>query len=559
MTLRPWLKSVRKVLGTSSRGHSRRRQQALPCAAQMETLESKQLLAAAMSAGINYDKNTHVVTITGEDSQGKGDVATVTESGNQIIVKLTRSSGLSESKTYNASSVTRIDFFGLKGDDKFDNKVNIDSKAEGGAGNDTLYGGIGNDTIDGGGDDDKIDGRNRKDTLKGGDGNDVIEGGDDLAADELHGGSGSDTLKGQGGADSLYGNGDDDTLKGGDGDDLLQGGGGVDECDGGSGDGDKLLAELSSGADYDLILTNTRLNNNVLIGIEKAELVGNSKGNLLDASGFTEGSVTLIGGDGNDTLYGGSASDLLQGGNGNDGLYGGEGRDVLEGGKGADRFLIEDVEGFVFVPVADPIRDAKPEDAVITFLDKTTNWTAYEIRAIDQGLAWLHNKTNNTTLLKLKNGDDLTFERHQDLDGANANNTSDGTIRFANAGINAVKGADAVAVHEIGHNWDSENARWSDFMGKSKWQSHPLDRSVPKGFVRARNLDGEAQPYIYSKDAGFARADGYGKTNPHEDFASTIECYYRLTRDATDSGVNAKSTWQSKWDFVDSFLKTQKS
>lgn len=329
MSLRPWLQSVRKVLGTSSRGHSRRRMQTTPCAAQMETLEGRQLLAASP---IRIENRVLMI-----DGTAQSDDVKVTQSDNIVTVTMTTGTTIL-SKTYNKSSFDKISFSGNNGDDKFDNKtsLNVDSTLNGGAGNDTLKGGFGNDLIDGGANDDTIDGRNRKDTLKGGSGNDLIEGGDDLAADELHGGTGNDTLKGQGGADSLYGNGDDDTLKGGDGDDLLQGGGGVDECDGGDGDGDTLLAEIGSGEDYDLILTNTRLNENVLKGIEKAELVGNSKANRLDAGGFTKGSVTIRGGAGNDTLIGGSRDDELSGGDGNDRLTGGKGDDSLSGGKGND-------------------------------------------------------------------------------------------------------------------------------------------------------------------------------------------------------------------------------
>lgn len=594
MTLRPWLQRVRKVLGTSARGHSRRLPQTTPVAAQMETLEPKQLLAAGII------KSGSVVTITGEDSSGKGDVATVTksESGNQIFVKLTRSSGLSETKTYNTSSVTRIDFFGLKGDDKFDNKVNIDSKAEGGAGNDTLYGGIGNDTIDGGDHDDKIDGRNRKDTLKGGDGNDLIEGGDDLAADELHGGSGKDTLKGQGGADSLYGNGDDDTLKGGEGDDLLQGGGGVDECDGGAGDGDTLLAEIRAGENYDLILTNSRLNNNVLIGIEQAELIGNSKGNLLDASGFTKGSVTLRGGAGNDTLYGGSKGDLLEGGKGNDGLFGGDGADTLKGGADSDRLLVQ-------MNALGSAKDWTPDyssrdDATISFKDTVRvdtapgtlnviarNWTAHEIRQIDVGLAWIHAATNNTRLLKTSDGSNLTFERvdviegtvrgrnvwdrnHETHDGfvwSDHDHVATGTIKMSDYAFGTGKLPDRTAVHEIGHNWDTEheNATVGVFRNLSGWTEDPYDLVfadppfipgqllLPIGTVlRDGLIKAEDGNWAYEEDALFANNGDHVRENPREDFATSFaDRYMNSHRDDSDA--------KAKWDYMDAFIKSMRS
>ena len=62
------------------------------------------------------------------------------------------------------------------------------------------------------------------------------------------------------------------------------------------------------------------------------------------------------------------------------------------------------------------------------------------------------------------------------------------------------------------------------------------------------DLSGVAQPYIYASTAQFARLDGYGKTNPKEDFASSLETYY--------SGANAAANWQSKWNFIDNFLRS---
>ena len=62
-----------------------------------------------------------------------------------------------------------------------------------------------------------------------------------------------------------------------------------------------------------------------LTGIDQASLTGGPSGHRLDASAFTLGSVTLVGGAGNDTVLGGSGDDILTGGGGVDSLDGGGG------------------------------------------------------------------------------------------------------------------------------------------------------------------------------------------------------------------------------------------
>ena len=55
-----------------------------------------------------------------------------------------------------------------------------------------------------------------------------------------------------------------------------------------------------------------------MIGIERAELVGGSGANIIDASAFSGRSVTIRGLAGNDEVYGGRGNDLLSGGGGQD-------------------------------------------------------------------------------------------------------------------------------------------------------------------------------------------------------------------------------------------------
>lgn len=254
----------------------------------------------------------------------------------------------------------------------------------GAAGNDTLLGGGGHDSLAGEDGDDQLTGAAGDDQLDGGAGTDVlIESGaanyllsesslsgsstDGLVSveqarltlgnangsinaadfsgvttltggvgnDTLTGGNSNDVLIGGEGADSLVGNAGDDTLAGGLGNDSLTGG-----------DGSDVLSETADVAS--LILTNTALTglgNDVLTAIERALLMGGAAANTFNASAFTLGAVTLIGGAANDSLLGGSGADSLEGGLGNDTLkgnaagdtlLGGDGLDSLEGNDGAD-------------------------------------------------------------------------------------------------------------------------------------------------------------------------------------------------------------------------------
>ena len=245
----------------------------------------------------------------------------------------------------------------------------------GAAGNDTLIGGAGNDVLEGDLGDDQLTGGAGDNQLDGGAGTDVIVESGSIAytlSDILLIGAGVDTLMsieqarltlsnaggsinaltftgrtmltGGTGNDSLIGGTGDDFLVGGDGADTLAGMTGNDTLTGGladdssdGGDGDDLLSETGDVAS--LILTDTNLTGlgiDVHTRIERAQLTGGAAINLIDASAFTLGPVTLIGGAANDSLLGGSGADSLDGGLGNDTLKGNLGGDTLLGGDGLD-------------------------------------------------------------------------------------------------------------------------------------------------------------------------------------------------------------------------------
>lgn len=135
--------------------------------------------------------------------------------------------------------------------------------------------------------------------VNGGTGNDVINASSSNVSTILRGDAGNDTITGSG---------QSDTLTGGAGKDSLDGRAGTDTV-------------VETTADEAMTLTNTQLSGNgtdQLARIERAVLTGSAASNTLDASAFTLGNVTLLGGDGNDTLIGGSGNDSLDGGAGSD-------------------------------------------------------------------------------------------------------------------------------------------------------------------------------------------------------------------------------------------------
>ena len=121
--------------------------------------------------------------------------------------------------------------------------------------------------------------------------------------------------------DTLIGSPGDDSITAGGGNATIMGGGGIDT--------------LVESFDANFTLTNSSLavalkNSTAtfiesLSGIDQASLTGGNSGDDINASAFTLGSVTLVGGSGNDTLLGGSGNDFLTGGGGQDMLNGGAG------------------------------------------------------------------------------------------------------------------------------------------------------------------------------------------------------------------------------------------
>lgn len=398
---------------------------------------------------------------------------------------------------FSKSSVTSIEVRSLGGNDVVENDTSISSRQFGGSGNDVLRGG------------------SARDYLYGQSGNDQLLG--NAGNDYLSGSYGNDTLEGGSGNDSLYGSYDDDTLLGG------------------------------SGADY---------------------LYGSSGNDVLKGE---SGNDSLYGGSGDDDHYGGSGNDYLSGSSGDDGLYGGSGTDSLRGGGGDDRFLVLNDVPVQFLGItvghttADTIHDKASNDAKVNFengegrrfdfsggrwseLDDGT-FTPAEIERVDQALADLHHKTGNTTLLKKADGGEVVFERlgpqidgNFNVGGVNGG----GKITLLDATFSSDRGLAQTVFHEIGHNWEDENARWDDWKAISGWRSFFWFWESKDGYTQSGDGD-----WWYRDGTTFA--SNYAKTNPKEDFA---EYFSKVMME--DTGRNfiksGENTNAAKQAFMDQFF-----
>jgi Ca2+-binding RTX toxin-like protein len=341
-------------------------------------------------------------------------------------------------------AIEKIEFTGSNGESFISASSYTNGSVEivGGAGNDTFYGGSGDDYIDSGGYTDQstwID----LDYIDGGAGNDYLIGDtgsdSDLSLDTLNGGAGNDTLVGGRDNDTLNGGTDNDTIDSGSGDDKIDGGTGI----------DTIVDFIYTNA----ILTNDRIFNDTLIGIEQAKLTGSSQSNTINAVAFSGniafsggdgdddisggignltafgengndtlrgqvGNDTLSGGDGVDSLYGDAGIDSLSGGDGDDTLDGGIGVDTLIGGTGSDSYYIDNInDGAIETSAA--VTDI---DTIYSAIDYTLGTNIENLNLIETSSIAL-NGTGNSL-------DNTITGNHFDnnLSGEDGNDTIDGGI-----------------------------------------------------------------------------------------------------------------------------------
>jgi len=204
-------------------------------------------------------------------------------------------------------------------------------------------------------------------------GDDTINGGGD--DDRIFGGLGLDTLNGDGGDDIIAGDANNDSIDGGFGSDIIFGGDGDDTING------------NAGVDF----IHAQGGNDLVFGGTEIDIIRGNEGD--DELHGGEGNDRLFGNDGNDRLFGEAGLDRLFGLAGNDALVGGVGTEDnrLSGGEGFDRFISASTE--------DVLLDRNGGDALLNFVNGSSEWTNLEIEVIDEGLDRLVAETGNTRLL----------------------------------------------------------------------------------------------------------------------------------------------------------------
>jgi Ca2+-binding RTX toxin-like protein len=189
----------------------------------MESLEDRQLLAAALTVTFDYADGLGILHIEGTD---QADTVVVRQANGWISVDGAKLNG--SYSAVSASYVHAIDVNTLGGDDRvllnsevnyWQQPIRALSIVDAGTGNDQIVGLAGPNLLNGGEGNDVVVGNNGHDVLLGGAGSDLLYGlgGDDIldggeASDALLGGAGMDILLGGADADYLFGEGDDDFL-----------------------------------------------------------------------------------------------------------------------------------------------------------------------------------------------------------------------------------------------------------------------------------------------------------------------------------------------------------
>ena len=254
------------------------------------------------------------------------------------------------------------------------------------------------------------------------------------------------------------------------------------------------------------------------------------------------GNDTLTGKGGNDNLYGGNDVDKLFGGNGLDGLYGGAGTDEMFGGDGVDRFLM--MEGQT------EAKDATSSDAIIRFKNDAKTWNPDEITDVDKGLRVLHLRTQNDNLLETSSNGTLTFWRGDTKGTTLATNYGGGKIVMRDAAFETAADATLTTIHEVGHNWDTEHGKWTDWMKLSGWRSTKPTGSDVSKYTKGSDKD---ENWWHLNSATFGR--NYGKTNPREDFAASWQSYFVKRNGLVDSaGTTTLSS--AKTSHLDTFFSS---
>ena len=362
-------------------GNTRKRAARISRAANIEILETKQLLYASAlflpaTGELNIVLNSSdtvrvsapngvvlIETLNGTTFTPITSVSGVAASSVQSIVILGGDDGntidLSGVLAAQFTSLTSILVDGANGNDLLIGSPDFADSIIGGHGHDTIQGNGGNDTLLGGDGDDSISGGTGDDSINSGDGDDSVsgdDGNDSINAsngqDTVSGGNGNDTIGGANGQDSLNGDAGDDFINGDGGTDTINGGDGNDSILGGEFD-DSLLGgngndTINGQAGADNI--NGEAGDDSLLGGAGNDVITSGDGNDFVNAGM--GNDTVTGNAGDDSLLGGAGQDSINGNQGNDTVRGQAGDDTLFGGGGAD--LVDGGEGNDLVQSGDP-------------------------------------------------------------------------------------------------------------------------------------------------------------------------------------------------------------
>ena len=114
----------------------------------------------------------------------------------------------------------------------------------------------------------------------------------------------------------------------------------------------------------------------------------------------------------------------------------------------------------------------------------------------------------------------------------------------------------ATAVHEMGHNWDTEQSNYTGWKALSGWRS-----TDPKDTNKYRKGTDTDENWWYLKSATFGR--DYGKTNPKEDWSTAWQSYFMFHNAASTGGLLPSTGAQSrlasnKLTFLDQFFNSKK-
>ena len=439
----------------------------------------------------------------------------------------------------------------------------------GGYGNDTIYGGdervdvlaylgygmvstpeyqnVPGDEIDGGPGVDTIRGEGGDDTLEGGSGSDNIRGG--LGHDQLDGGVDGDDLGGNEGDDQLYGGRGTDVLCGDEGADFLSGGDEMDYARGGAG-----IDSMYGGRGDDWLWGG--LENDLIKGEDGHDhLFGNDgDDNLYGGMGNDE----LTGGEGNDRLIGGPWGDWLWGGSGMDALLAWNGWDfVIDGGPGSDRIYVSSAGDAELFSAGEDAAFLVVDGAGGTLSSGDTwtggSWTDDELDLMDRAVRLLHEINGTDTLIQKSDGTYCTLTRGGTTTRDAAAWNDDGNLVFFDASI----GLPRTYVHEFGHNWDTENPRWEEFLEISGWtQEFPGDDTT------LLETERYGEVWWYDPSANFA--EDYGESHPVEDWATCVEAYFFGDQEGDHPGLpDPAHEWMAtnmplKFALVDEFLRTHR-